>query len=165
MKHRRVFAVSDLTAAANALARARANGVGEHDVSLVAREDIELQALPSDLQEPGTDTVPAAIRGAVGGGGIGLLAGLIAAAVPAFGVTIAGAGLLAAIGTMVGTWSSALIGSAVPNEVRRRFESEIESGRILVVIDADEPTLERTATALREAGAQPLPFDSLSMTS
>jgi hypothetical protein len=165
MKHRRVFAVDDLGAAAAAIALARENGVGEHDVSLVAREDIELEALPTDLLDPGTDTVPAAIRGAVGGGGLGLLAGLIAAAVPAFGVTIAGAGLLAAIGTMVGTWSSALIGSAVPNEVRRRFEEEIRRGRILVVVDADEDTLAKAAKALREVGAEPLPFDSLSMTS
>lgn len=165
MKHRRVFAAHDLAMAAAAIALTRQNGIEERDVALVAREDIELQALPSDLLEARTDTVPAAIRGAVGGGGLGLLAGLIAATVPAFGVTIAGAGLLAALGTMVGTWSSALIGSAVPNEVRRRFENEIEQGRILVVVDGDENSLAAAGKTLVELGAQPLPFDRLSVTS
>lgn len=165
MKHRRVFAVRDLATAGAAIARARANGIEERDVALVAREDIELEALPSGRLDARTDTVPAAIRGAVGGGGLGLLAGLIAATVPAFGVTVAGAGLLAALGTMVGTWSSALIGSAVPNEVRRRFENEIEQGRILVVVDGGEDALAGVAKALRDIGAEPLPFDGLSVTS
>jgi len=165
MKHRRVFSVSDVPAAYKALAAARASGIDDAHVLLIARKDIELEELPSDRLDGGTDTMPAAIRGAVGGGAVGLLAGVIAVVVPAFGITIAGAGLLTAIGAMVGTWSAALMGAALPSEVRRRFEDEIERGRILVVLDADKDTLITAEAALRRIGAEPMPFNHLSATS
>lgn len=165
MKHRRVFSVPDVPTAYEALAAARASGIDDADVLLIARKDIELEELPSDRLDGGTDTMPAAIRGAVGGGAIGLLAGVIAVAVPAFGITIAGVGLLTAIGAMVGTWSAALMGAALPSEVRRRFEDEIERGSILVVLDANKDTLLVAETALKRIGAEPMPFDHLSATS
>lgn len=165
MNHRHVFSAGDLRTAKAAIAAARASGIGDSHISLVAREDIELEVLPDDRIDSGADTMPAAVRGAVEGGSIGLVAGLIAFAVPAFGVTIIGAGLLAAIGTAVGSWSSALMGSAVPSEVRRRFEEEIERGRILVVLDGDKAALARAGAALEKLGAMSLPFDRLSMIS
>lgn len=163
MKHRHVFSVPDAAAAERAIALARAHGIRDDGITLIARRDIELESLPSERIDPGTDTIPAALRGAVEGGGIGLLAGLIAVAVPASGITIAGAGLLAAIGAGVGTWSSALMGSTIPSEVRRRFDGEIESGRVLVVVDGeDDADMEALETDLRESGAEVLPFDKLS---
>lgn len=121
MKHRRVFSVPDLPAAEAAIAAARASGIHDDCISLVARSDIELESIPPERLNVAHDTIPAAVRGAVEGGSLGLLAGVIAVLVPAFGITLAGAGLLTAVGAMVGTWSSALIGSAVPDAVRRRF--------------------------------------------
>lgn len=163
MKHRHVFSVADAPAAEKAVALARAHGIDDAGITLIARRDIELESLPSERIDPGTDTIPAALRGAVEGGGIGLLAGLIAVAIPASGFTIAGAGLLAAIGAGVGTWSSALMGSTIPSEVRRRFDDEIERGRILVVVDGeDDPHMKALEIALRESGAELLPFDKLS---
>lgn len=92
-----------------------------------------------------------------------MLVGLGAVAVPTLGVTIAGAGLLAALGGAIGGWSAALAGSAVPNEVRRRFEAEIARGRILLVLDSDKELLRQAETALVAFGAEPLPFDKLSI--
>jgi hypothetical protein len=163
MKHRRVFSVPDCDTAKAAIAAARANGIEDDHVSLIARQDIELETLPPERIEARTDTVPAALRGAAGGGAVGLLAGLIA--IPAFGVTIAGAGLLAALGAMVGTWSSALMGSALPSDARRRFEEEVEAGRILVVIDGNAESLSAAEAALKRLGAEPLPYDHLSAAS
>lgn len=165
MKHRRVFSASDVQVAASAIAAARANGIRDDCISLVARSDVELESIPSDRVNVEKDTVPAALRGALEGGSLGLLAGVVAMLVPAFGVTIAGAGLITAIGAMVGTWSSALIGSAVPDAVRRQFEKEIERGQILIVVDGDKEALSATEAALAKLGAQPLPFDHLSLTS
>ncbi|HEY0179075.1 MAG TPA: hypothetical protein VGC30_05525 [Dokdonella sp.] len=160
MKHRRVFSAPDLTVAQAAVAAARAAGVPDEDVSLIARSDIQLEAIPDDRIDATTDTIPAAIRGAVGGGSTGLLAGLVAVAIPPLGVTIGGVALLAAIGALVGTWSSALMGSAVPNSVRRTFESEIEAGRILVVVDAEDALLPAAHAAVTAQGATALPFDA-----
>ncbi len=165
MKHRHVFSVDTPAAASSAVAIARATGIEDANISLYAREDIELEMLPDDHVDASRDTIPAAARGVLEGGSIGLLAGLGAVAFPALGVTIAGAGLLAALGGAIGGWAAALAGSAVPNEVRRRFEAEIARGRILVVLDSDKESLRQAETALIALGAEPLPFDKLSIVS
>ncbi|WP_295953582.1 hypothetical protein [uncultured Xanthomonas sp.] len=160
MKRRRVYSAPDLPTATRALQAARGAGVDNDDLSLVARGDIELDAIPDDRKEGKTDTVPAAARGALGGGAAGLLAGLAAIAVPPLGITLAGAGVMAIAGALVGSWSSALVGSTVPDPVRRNFEEEIEAGRILVVIEGEPDQLDAADAPLRAVGTTALPYEA-----
>lgn len=160
MKTRRIYATPNLAAAHAALAAARDTGIDRDSLSLIARSDIEMDAVPDDLREAHTDMVPAALRGAAGGGAVGLVAGLVAVAVPPLGITLAGAGLMAAVGALVGSWSSALVGASVPDPVRRQFEETIEAGQILLVIDAEERPLQRAEAAVLQAGASPLPYEA-----
>jgi hypothetical protein len=160
MKTRQVFSTPNLVAAREAISAARGVGVPDEAVSLVARSDIEMEAIPEQRLDVSTDSVPAAVRGIGAGGAIGLLAGLIAIAIPPIGITVAGIGLITVIGAAVGGWSAALAGTTVPNAVRRRFESEIDEGRILVVLD-DVP--ERAAiarAAIERSGATALHFEA-----
>src|SRR5689334_12376600 len=120
MKTRHVFATDGVPAAQQALAAARAHGIGDDDLSLIARHDIELERIPDERKHVAMDFMPAALRGSVTGGAAGLVAGLVALAVPSMGVTLAGAGALALIGAVVGTWSSSLVGASIPDEVRRK---------------------------------------------
>ena len=69
------------------------------------------------------------------------------------------AALKGALGGIAGTWSSALIGSALPDPVRRRFEEEIAAGRILVVVDIPDESLSLVDTAVQATGAVLLPFE------
>ncbi|MGN6094242.1 MAG: hypothetical protein ACTHOL_17975, partial [Luteibacter jiangsuensis] len=133
MKTRRVYSTADMAQARRALAAAREAGVPDEDLSLIARHDIELEAIPENRKDEHSDFMPAAVRGVAQGGATGLLAGLVAMAIPPLGITIAGALGVAAAGAAVGAWSGALMGAAVPDPVRRKFEGEIEAGRILVV--------------------------------
>jgi len=162
MKTRRVYSTSDVASAQRALQAARGAGVGNDDLSLIARSDIELESIPDERKEAKTDFLPAVARGAAGGGAAGLLAGLVAVAIPPLGITLAGVGVMAVAGALVGSWSSALVGATVPDPVRRRFEEEIESGRILLVIDAEEPVLAPADTAIRATGAALLPYEAAS---
>lgn len=159
MKTRRVYSTADMAQARRALAAAREAGVPDEDLSLVARHDIELEAIPEDRKDEHSDFMPAAVRGVAQGGATGLLAGLVAMAIPPLGITIAGALGVAAAGAAVGAWSSALMGAAVPDPVRRKFEGEIEAGRILVVVDGEDEDSDRAETAIVATGATPLPFD------
>jgi hypothetical protein len=159
MKKKHVYLARNLEVAAEAVSAARAAGVTEDDLALVARPDIEMEKIPDGYRNASTDFVPAALKGAIGGGGAGLLAGLIAAAIPGLGVTLAGAAAIAAVGAATGTWSSSLIGATLPDPVRRRFEQEIADGRILVVIDARPEAQAGIDAALVRAGAVPLPFE------
>ena len=159
MKHRHVFSTPNLAAAESAIVAARRAGVPDDDISLIANSRIEVHSIPSERVEASTDTAPAAWRGALQGCGTGLVAGLVAMAIPPLGVTVAGIAALTALGAAVGTWSSALMGSAIPSEIRRKFEQEIESGRVLVVVDAEEAALPAVDAAVAATGATPLPYD------
>ncbi|NII55768.1 DUF1269 domain-containing protein [Luteibacter sp. SG786] len=159
MKTRRVYSTADMAQARRALTAAREAGVPDEDLSLVARHDIELEAIPEDRKDDHSDFMPAAVRGVAQGGATGLLAGLVAMAIPPLGITIAGALGVAAAGAAVGAWSSALMGAAVPDPVRRKFEGEIEAGRILVVVDVEDDDADRAGAAIVAVGATPLPFD------
>ena len=161
MKIRHVFSTASPAAAVEAIAAARSAGVDEEAITLVARSDIEMDQVPGERIDVGTDLVPAAWRGAATGGALGLVGGLVAIAVPAIGIPLAGVGLLALTGAAVGAWSSALMGSEVPSEVRREFEAEIEAGRVLVVIDAPRDDGAVISAALHQVGATELQFRQL----
>ncbi|MGJ7901718.1 hypothetical protein [Lysobacter sp. 1R34A] len=163
MKTRHVFSTPDLATAQEAMQAALEAGVRDDDILLIARSDIELESIPNERKEADTDLMSAALRGAGYGGATGLLAGLLAVVVTPIGLTIAGAAAATAAGAMVGCWASALMGSALPDPIRRKFDAHIQQGRILVVIDGDHDLLRQAeARVLREAvGAELLPFDSL----
>ncbi|MCX7514271.1 hypothetical protein [Frateuria sp. STR12] len=158
MKTRCVFSTTDLAAARAAMAAARQAGIPDDDISLIAREDIELQHIPDHLMVGRTDFYPAAARGAACGGGTGVLLGLIAVAVPPLGVTLAGATAIALAGAAVGCWTGALVGTDVPDAVHRKFKGDIEAGRILVVIDATRERLAAACPSLLATGARHLPL-------
>lgn len=159
MKVRRVYSTSSLPAAQTAIRDIRDAGIEDDDISLIARSDIELERVPEHQKEAPTDFKHAALRGAGLGGATGLLAGLAAVAFPPLGLTIAGVALTTLGGAAVGTWASALVGASLPDPIRRRFEDEIEAGRILIVIDGEGEALERAEAALSAAGAVHLPYE------
>lgn len=156
MKQRHVFSTTSITVAHDVIQAARTAGVDDDDIFLIARDDIEMDAIPPHRIDASMDTIPAAVRGAVGGGSAGLIAGLVAVAFPPIGVTVAGIGALTAVGALVGTWSAALFGSGIDNNVRHQYEKEIEAGRILVVIEADDELEQRARGAMVDAGATAL---------
>lgn len=163
MKTRHVFSVPSLDAAQDAILAARAAGLPDDNLSLIARADIELDAIPDHRKDAVTDFMPAALRGAAAGGGMGLLAGLVAVAFPPLGVTLAGAAIMTVGGALVGTWASALVGSSVPDPIRRKFENEIDAGKILLVLDAEEDThLPDVEAAILATGAVVLPYETAS---
>ena len=162
MKTKHVYLANDLRIASAAIAAARGCGVEEPDIALIARSDLEMERIPENFRNASTDFVPAMLKGAVGGGSAGLLAGLVAVAIPALGVTLAGAAAIALVGAAAGTWSAGLMGSALPDPIRRKFEDEIAAGRILVVIDAAEADHPAVQAAMIQAGTTPLPFEESS---
>lgn len=165
MKTRHVYSTPDLSTAAAAMAAARSAGIEDADLLLVARSDIEMESIPDDRKQADSDMMPAAARGAGFGGAAGLLAGLVAVAIPAVGITLAGAAAVGFAGAMLGTWTSALVGSGLPDPIRVKFEDEIEAGRILVLVDGSEEALADAESAIVRAGATLLPFEALKLMS
>jgi hypothetical protein len=139
---RYIYAFDSADAARSAVTLLQRQGVGDQCISLIARTDIELEEIPERFLDASTDFAPALGRGAALGGITGLFAGIVATAIPPLGIAMGGPALIAffAGGALLGTWASALVGSGVPDEVRRKFEEEIEAGNVLVVIDSKPAT-------------------------
>lgn len=165
MKTRHVFSTPDLAGAMAAMAAARTAGIDDNDLLLVARSDIELETIPDSRKQADTGMMQAAVHGAGYGGAAGLLAGLVAVVIPPVGLTLAGAAAVGLAGAMIGTWSSALVGASLPDPVRVKFEDEIQSGRILVVVDGDKEILDAAEPSIVSTGATALPFEAASAVS
>jgi hypothetical protein len=159
MKTRHVFSTRDLGAAEEAVSALRQAGIADDGISLVARRELENQSIPDDQQDSSDDFGRGGVKGLLAGGGSGLLVGLVAVAVPALGITLAGAAAMTAAGAAVGGWMGMLTGTSEPGKVRRDFEEEIDAGHVLVVIDGDEKALAVADATLLAIGAKPLPFD------
>ena len=138
MSHKHVYRLPGLPAARNAVAALKTTQIHPDRISLIARADIEMERISDDYRDASTDFVPAALKGALGGGGAGLVAGVVAMAFPPLGITVAGAAAIAAVGALTGTWAGALVGSTLPDPIRRQFEEDIEAGRVLLVIEREE---------------------------
>lgn len=160
MKLRHVFSASGLALAREAIKVARAAGVADEDILLVARSDIETHAIADDRKLADTDLMSATARGAGYGATTGLLAGLIAVAIPPLGITLAGAAAVGIAGALVGSLGSALLGATVPDPVRQAFEDEIERGNILLVIDGGKDVLDAAAPAITRLGLRALPYEA-----
>jgi hypothetical protein len=160
MKLRHVFVLPDLSQAQRAVGYLQSRGVSDTHISLIAGSDAVLEQIPEDLKDDSaTDFVPAAMRGALGGGSIGLLAGLAAAAIPPLGVTVAGAAMITVLGAAVGTWSAALMGAGISNEVHRKFEEHIRAEQVLLVLDADGIDLAQLEPGLLALGAAKVDYE------
>ena len=135
----------------------RGIGLKDECIALAARHDIELEKLPDKFADETTDIHDGFKRGVALGASTGLVAGLVAASIPTFGVTLAGAALIGVVGAALGGWSSALAGTVVPSELRREFEGEIESGRVILGIRTPagrEADVDRVMRGLGEAARQ-----------
>lgn len=160
MNRRCIYSAPDLATAEQAVAAAREAGIADDALSLVARSDIEVSAVPDEMKQADTDMLPAAARGAGYGAAAGALAGLAAATFPPLGLTLAGALLGGgAAGALVGSWASAMVGASIPEPERRHYEAQIEAGRVLVVVDADHQAHARLSPRLAELGLIQLEVD------
>lgn len=160
MKTRSVFSTPNLAAAQSAMQTARRAGVDDKDLSLIAREDIELDKIADHRLVDHNDSTPAAVRGIGLGGGTGLLLGLIAIAVPPLGLTLAGVGAMTVAGAAMGAWTGALVGFDVPDAVSRNFQEQIKAGHILVVMDSEADQLTPARSAVEATNAVLLPFEA-----
>jgi hypothetical protein len=151
MKTRHVFTTPDVRGAEDAVDALRRAGIPKEDISLIASDSIEKQAIPDDHQETSGDFA--------GGGASGLLAGIVAVTIAPLGLTLAGVAAMTLVGAAVGGWMGMLTGTEEPDTVRRTFEDEIAAGHVLVVVDGDKEMLARADAALAATSATPLPYD------
>lgn len=137
MRRRLYFVVPDVSSAQQIRDELLLARIEDYHFHVLAKDGIDLKDLheASILQK--TDFVHGAEIGLTVGGGIGIIAGLLVIMFPPAGinmqlVTVLVTGLL---GAMFGAWVASMKASSVPNSRLTQFESAIEAGRILVMVD------------------------------
>jgi hypothetical protein len=164
MKTRHVYSTDNLDEARAAMNAAREAGVGEDCILLVARSDIELDSISNEHKEADSDFMQGAMKGVAAGGATGALLGLAAIVLTPLGITLAGVGAAALGGAALGGFASSLFGSALPDPVRQKFDQEIASGKILLVIDTPPDLQQVAGPAIERTGATLLPFEQTTAT-
>jgi len=124
--------------------------IEERHIHVIAKEDTPLKDLPEASLIQKSDFVPAVERGVALGGATGVAAGLVAVALP--GVVIAGGALLAMglAGAGMGAWLGGMIGMDVGNSHIKQFESAIQDGQILVLVDVPKDRVDAIQSSVKK---------------
>lgn len=135
--------VASAKAIVDALLLAR---VEESHIHLVAREGTALDDLPEAGVAQRSDLIPALEKGVASGGISGLLAGALAVTFPPAGLVLGGGALLglALFGAGFGARMASMVGIGLPSGRLQKFESAIESGQLLMMIDVPRDRVQAT---------------------
>ncbi|MGM9480520.1 DUF1269 domain-containing protein [Roseateles sp. NT4] len=136
--------------------------ITEHHIHFVAAEGASMDGLHAANVLQTSDLVEAAQNGALIGSGLGAAGGVAAAMAISAASPAAVVIGLAAVGAMLGTWSSSMIGSSTPSRRLKRFEQAIEEGQYLLIVDVPrtriteiEELLARTHPEAHFEGVEP----------
>ena len=137
MKLRMYVTLPDLASArklADDLLLAR---VEDRNMHFLARRGTDLGNLHEASYLMKTDTLHGAFTGMVLGGGLGVVVGGLLVYFPLIGYPLQLAAVLVAalVGAVLGTWIAGMVGLQVPNSRLQAFESEIQDGKILLMLD------------------------------
>jgi hypothetical protein len=140
-------------------ARRATHGHRQGCICIEARRDIEIGRIDDDEKNVSMDIIPAAWHGTIYGAAAGLAAGLVAMYIPSSACRSparrADGGRRAGRAPGLGA-----DGLGPARRVRRTFAAEIESGQVLVVIDAEPEKFEQIEPRSRRAVRLRLPFES-----
>lgn len=125
--------------------------VEERHIHILAKRGTPLENLPEATFLQKTDFIPALEQGITIGGMSGILAGVVALALPT-GPVLGGGAMLALplLGAGVGAWASSLIGASIGNRRLRDYEDAIERGEFLIMVDVPKARVEEIEELIKK---------------
>jgi hypothetical protein len=125
--------------------------IEERHIHVLAKRDTPLEHLPEATFLQKTDFIPALEQGVAVGGVTGMLAGLVAVALPT-GLVLGGGAVLALslAGAGLGAWWSSLIGASTGNRRLKNYEEAIERGDLLVMVDVPKSRVEEIEALVKK---------------
>ncbi len=138
------------------------NGLRTNDISIVAKDDRNIQeterftdAVRTDNDNNINDNISGGtVTGGVLGGLTGVILGMGTIVIPGLGVLAATgpiAGLLA--GTLTGGIVGGLVDLGIPEEASRRYEQDVQSGKILWSMTTSDENVDQITNILKTSGA------------
>ena len=106
-------------------------------IHVLARRGTDLEDIPEASVLQKTDVVHGAQVGAVLGALAGLIGGILLVLFPPGGLSMQLVTVLVAalLGALFGVWASSLVGASVPNTKLKQFQSWIDQGKVLLMVD------------------------------
>lgn len=152
MRRRIYWLLPDLDSARRTMDDLLLARIDERHIHFVAREGADMSGLHAANVLQTSDVIRSAEAGLVIGGAAGAVLGsIIAVAYPMFGDKpqwglIA---VLALVGAPVGAWASSMIGVSTPSKRLQRFETQIEQGQVLLMVDVPRTRVEEIEARLQ----------------
>jgi hypothetical protein len=142
--------VPSARALANDLLLAR---IEDKHMHFLARRGTDLGELHEASYLQKTDTIHGAFVGFVTGGLMGVLVGSLLINFPPQGVSLQLVAVLIAaiVGAGLGTWVASMVGLQVPNSRLKGFESELQDGKILLMLDVPVGRYDELRTIIARA--------------
>ncbi|MCW5598831.1 MAG: DUF1269 domain-containing protein [Nitrosomonas sp.] len=146
------FLVPDISATKRIVNELLLARIEEKHIHVIAKRGTPLEDLPEASLLQKSDFVPAVQQGLALGGSTGVLAGLVAVALPPASTVVAGGILLASAlaGAGVGAWVSGLVGMSIGNRRIKEFEDTIEAGHFLVLADVSADRVEEIEERVKQ---------------
>jgi len=137
----------------------RAEGITSDRISIIAGNESNRYSDYVHTDGPTKDAASRAGTGAAVGGGLGLVAGLVALAIPGFGPVIAAGPIAAALtGAAAGAATGGLIGgltaAGVTESDARLYENRLKTGGVLLTVRTNDVEADRAADILDANGAR-----------
>ncbi len=144
MRRRLYYVLPDVASARRAMDDLLLARIEERHIHFHARPGTPMDGLHEASVLQKTDMVHGAQIGLVLGALLGIGAGLLFLQLVQAGpgwqiVTVVGAGIL---GALFGIWVASMVGSQVPSSRLKKFDALIDSGRILLMVDVPEHSVE-----------------------
>lgn len=140
MRRRLYYLLPDAGSARKIMDDLLLSRIEERHIHFLARPGTPMEGLHEANLLQTTDVVHGAQQGALIGAALGCAGGLFLAyfviADPNW--QVASVFLAAGLGAGLGGWAASMAGAAIPNSRHKRFMSEVESGRILLMVDVPE---------------------------
>jgi len=125
--------------------------IEERHIHILAKRGTPMEDLPEASYLQKSDFIPALQQGLALGGLTGIVAGLVAVALPGGPVLVGGAVLAASLaGAGVGALMSSLVGSGIGNRRTQQFEEAIEKGEFLFMIDVPKDQVEKIEALIKK---------------
>ena len=146
------FMVPDIDTANTVVDELLLKRVDDHHIHVVAKEGTPMGDLPEANLLQKSDFIPAMERGLAVGGITGVLAGIAAVTFPPAGLVLGGGAILGTslAGAGIGAWISGMIGMDVPNSQIEKFESAIDKGEVLMMIDIPKTRVEEIEALIQQ---------------
>lgn len=144
------FTAPDVHSAKQVVDELLLNRIDEAHIHVLAKAGIPLEDLPEASFLMKSDFASAVEKGVALGSTAGIIAGLVALAIPGGLILGGGATLLATTvaGASVGAFGASLKAVDVPNTRFKEFEAEVDEGRILIIVDVPSEKVDTTRTAV-----------------